>query len=772
MNIFSVENRKQASRRFLLVGAAIILGVLMWLQILPWIELEKSSGWAMVLLADCLGMNLLALGFYGILVRIGFRTGLLSQVEKNRGRNRAVKLFFSLIALSVGILAGYGLIRAQLQGLMPSQFRTGIILGDLFSFPLLVVALLILAMLVLPLVKRAQSAFGTRPMVYVEALLAALIPVLLVSIDAGYAPLFELISYEWFTSLRRPQIPPENDLIVVNARTKDPLRLVRTFAKFGPRKIVVVTDTGMTSPQAFETLDALANGKNKILMTSIFFKNTATKFSNLQFAKMSHMVQPPMTMKRDEDENLTSPFLLARERNPMLDFGQLRGYEDEDGLMMYENYSRWRTVVTTIDVQDEIGGWVMTLYPVGKRYFSFHISDEEGIDANVGDPSSRWTLDSLKGKTLIFDFYTQIAPVFLNEPQIGLHGSKIARILMNIERNDFIRRVSYQGIGLIALMVLLANILCYYRLEPWPAIGIALTLNSVFFAAAVVLYAEWSILIFTTPIIASVGFFTIVLFPYELVRERSRQLEERTRLSTELQTARDMQMGLMPANDPIVIGYDISGSSKPSGEVGGDYFDYLWMNEEKTKLGIAIADVSGKAMKAAITAVMTSGMIYREIGNNQSPKEILKKINTPMFLKTQKNTFTAMSIAVIDTKTKTLTLSNAGQTHPILKRGEETRFLKVEGTHFPLGIIEEVEYQELTVPLRAGDLIVFYTDGIPEATNEQSELFGFDRLEQRIKQLTNETAKEAIQAIVEEAEKVARKAKQHDDMTVVVVRVI
>src|SRR3989338_9932665 len=112
----------------------------------------------------------------------------------------------------------------------------------------------------------------------------------------------------------------------------------------------------MTSPQAFETLDALANGKNKILMTSIFFKNTATKFSNLQFAKMSNMVQPPMTMKRDEDENLTSPFLLARERNPMLDFGQLRGYEDEDGLMMYENYSRWRTVVTTIDVHDEIGG--------------------------------------------------------------------------------------------------------------------------------------------------------------------------------------------------------------------------------------------------------------------------------------------------------------------------------------------------------------------------------------------------------------------------------
>jgi hypothetical protein len=247
---------------------------------------------------------------------------------------------------------------------------------------------------------------------------------------------------------------------------------------------------------------------------------------------------------------------------------------------------------------------------------------------------------------------------------------------------------------------------------------------------------------------------------------------EKQRVEGELRVAHAMQIGLMPISDPVVEGFDISGLSKPSEEVGGDYFDYLWMNEEKTKLGIAIADVSGKAMKAAITAVMTSGMIYREIGNNQSPKEILKKINTPMFLKTQKNTFTAMSIAVIDTKAKTLTLSNAGQTHPILKRGETTQFLRVEGLRYPLGIIEEVEYQELTVPLQSGDVIVFYTDGIAEATNANKELFGFDRLEERIKQLTNETAKETIQAIVGEAEKFAGPTKQHDDMTVVVIKVL
>jgi len=246
---------------------------------------------------------------------------------------------------------------------------------------------------------------------------------------------------------------------------------------------------------------------------------------------------------------------------------------------------------------------------------------------------------------------------------------------------------------------------------------------------------------------------------------------DRVRYSEELRTAHEMQLGLMPKQDPVFPGFDVSGLCRPAEEVGGDYFDYLWMNEEKTKLGIAIADVSGKAMKAAITAVMTSGMIYREIGGNQSPKEIMKKINKPMLLKTQKTTFVAMSIAVIDAKAKRLTISNAGQTHPLLKRGVETSFLKVEGTHNPLGILEDVEYQELTVPLQNGDLIVFYTDGISEATDANNEQFGLERLDQRIQRLTNETAKEAIQAIVGEAEKFAGSAKQHDDMTVVVVKV-
>lgn len=250
------------------------------------------------------------------------------------------------------------------------------------------------------------------------------------------------------------------------------------------------------------------------------------------------------------------------------------------------------------------------------------------------------------------------------------------------------------------------------------------------------------------------------------------EMIDKVALQNELNTAHDMQMGLMPMSDPDIEGYEISGKCFPANEVGGDYFDYLWMNEGKTKFGIAIADVSGNAMKAAITAVMTSGMIYREIGKDQSPKEILTNINTPIYLKTTKSTFTAMSIAVIDTEKKTLTLSNAGQTQPILKRSGETRFLKVEGNRFPLGIVERVTYDEMTIGLQPDDLIVFYTDGLVEETNSQKELYGFERLEQKIHTLGQETSKEIIETVIKEVESFTGSDKPHDDMTVVVVKVL
>ena len=246
----------------------------------------------------------------------------------------------------------------------------------------------------------------------------------------------------------------------------------------------------------------------------------------------------------------------------------------------------------------------------------------------------------------------------------------------------------------------------------------------------------------------------------------------RAAVETELKTAHDMQMGLMPKEDPKITGFDISGICLTAKEVGGDYFDYVWLDQKKTKLGIAIADVSGKAMKAAITAVMTSGMIYREIESNDSPRSILKKINRPMYLKTDRQVFTAMSFSVVDVRKKTLTFSNAGQSQPILLRGGETNYIKVKGARLPLGVLQEQNYNEVVVRLKSGDVLLFYTDGLPEATDAKHQLLGFESVEKEFRACCARPAPEIVQRMKELVDRHTGKTEQHDDMTVVVLKVL
>jgi hypothetical protein len=249
------------------------------------------------------------------------------------------------------------------------------------------------------------------------------------------------------------------------------------------------------------------------------------------------------------------------------------------------------------------------------------------------------------------------------------------------------------------------------------------------------------------------------------------EVKARAAIESELKTAHDMQMGLMPKEDPNVKGFDISGTCMPANEVGGDYFDYVWLDQKRTKLGIAIADVSGKAMKAAITAVMTSGMIYREIENDDTPRSILRKINRPMYLKTDRQVFTAMSFAVIDVTKKVLRFSNAGQSQPMLLRGGTLSYIKVKGARLPLGVMAEQNYLEATVKLKSGDILLFYTDGLPEATNADHKLLGFEAVEEELMKRRPGSAAGIVLSMAELVNRHTGKTEQHDDMTVVVVKV-
>jgi serine phosphatase RsbU (regulator of sigma subunit)/sugar lactone lactonase YvrE len=254
---------------------------------------------------------------------------------------------------------------------------------------------------------------------------------------------------------------------------------------------------------------------------------------------------------------------------------------------------------------------------------------------------------------------------------------------------------------------------------------------------------------------------------------RVRSKLEKARFISELKAAHDVQMGLMPRGDPTVTGLDVSGMCIPANEVGGDFYDYLWLDQEHTRFAVALADVSGKAMNAAMTAVMTSGMVYREIENNQPPGEILKRLNKAMYRKTDRQVFTAMLMAAIDLPKKLLTLANAGQSLPILKRDGTLRYLQADGNRFPLGARDNTVYEETSVQLRAGDILVFYTDGLPEARNDTQGLFDFEKIEEVMQAVPpSASASDMVQALVTKVQEFSACCEQQDDMTIVVLKVL
>ena len=154
------------------------------------------------------------------------------------------------------------------------------------------------------------------------------------------------------------------------------------------------------------------------------------------------------------------------------------------------------------------------------------------------------------------------------------------------------------------------------------------------------------------------------------------------RMKVELQTAHDAQLSIMPLSDPENDNLEISGTCLPAFEVGGDFFDYFWLDKNKSKYGVVIGDVSGKAMKAAITAIMTSGMIISESKENHNISKILRNVNESILSKIEKKMFISLCICSIDVNHKTLSLANAGMTKPILVTNGTVRFLDSEGPDY------------------------------------------------------------------------------------------
>jgi serine phosphatase RsbU (regulator of sigma subunit) len=250
--------------------------------------------------------------------------------------------------------------------------------------------------------------------------------------------------------------------------------------------------------------------------------------------------------------------------------------------------------------------------------------------------------------------------------------------------------------------------------------------------------------------------------------------QEKDRIAIELDTARKMQISLMPTKDPEINGFDISGACIPAQNVGGDLFDFVWLGKSHTKFCIPIVDVSGKGMDAALTAVYTSGALVSEAQHEEEVINVVDNLNSAIYSRQNRSRFVSLLIVVLDVNSRKIEYINAGQTKPILLRNGQVSVLKGPGARFPLGVQEAPRYQTQAVQLQIGDILLLYTDGITESMNAQEEMFGEDRLKKLFLDVGQQDlrARQIVESIKNESMNFSGPEQQHDDLTIVVIKAI
>lgn len=250
--------------------------------------------------------------------------------------------------------------------------------------------------------------------------------------------------------------------------------------------------------------------------------------------------------------------------------------------------------------------------------------------------------------------------------------------------------------------------------------------------------------------------------------------QEKNRIAIELDTARKMQLSLMPAKDPEINGFDISGACIPAQNVGGDLFDFVWLGKSHNKLCIPIVDVSGKGMDAALTAVYTSGALVSEAQHEENVINVVDNLNSAIYSRQNRSRFVSLLIVALDINSRKIEYINAGQSKPILLRNSDILVLKGPGARFPLGVREAPQYKKKAVQLQVGDILLLYTDGVTEAMNEQEEMFGEDRLKELFLNVGQQDlrARQIVENIKNEIMSFSGPEQQHDDLTIVVIKAI
>ena len=248
---------------------------------------------------------------------------------------------------------------------------------------------------------------------------------------------------------------------------------------------------------------------------------------------------------------------------------------------------------------------------------------------------------------------------------------------------------------------------------------------------------------------------------------------EKKMLQHELAIAEELQSNLLPRRIPKVAGVDLGAYYRPSEEVGGDYYDFIEIDDDH--LGIAVADVSGKGIPGAMVMTEARALLKSEAGRSLSPAETLLRVNRVLFQDIKRGMFVTMCYMVLSIRSRSLTLSSAGHLPLVLWRLASGTCHAVNPLGLALGIdkgpLFEKKLREERVTLSAGDRFVGCTDGIVEAMSPAHEELGADRFQSLVALHAERASGEFVTKIIDGVEAHAAGAAQHDDITLVTGRI-
>ena len=242
---------------------------------------------------------------------------------------------------------------------------------------------------------------------------------------------------------------------------------------------------------------------------------------------------------------------------------------------------------------------------------------------------------------------------------------------------------------------------------------------------------------------------------------------EKARMERDLIMAQEIQRNFLPKVDPVFEPYDISGNARPCTPIGGDYFDFIPIDQ--SRLGLVIADVSGHGVSAALLMASLRSSLHALIPAMQDLALLAAQLNDAVHRDSESRSFISFFFGVLDRNKGEVSFINAGHNPPLLvEPGGGIRFLNSTG--FCLGMFPGIRYETMTVKMRPDEILCLYTDGITESWNMKQEQFTVGGLVQQLRESVDLPARDTIQRVYERVSRHTEFAAPRDDMTIVVVK--